>query len=148
MLIFQPVVLRASANKNLSAHVRYMAARWAELLDYKSSPVVSSVLRLDPCLWFDELDRTASDYVADDGDRFPMMLDLLKRSIGLLGSRADIARWYPGEARDFRNEAKQAQPNNPSASRQIKQAHVLAQVRRIQTGSLSRLRAALGDAAG
>lgn len=147
MLIFRPVVLRASANKNLSEHVRYLAARWAELLDYKSSAVVSAVLRLDPCLWFEELERTASDYVADDGDRFPMMLDLLRRSIGFLGSRADIGRWYPSETRDFRSEAKQAQPSPPSAARQIKQAHVLAQVRKIQSGSLRRLRGVLGDPA-
>jgi hypothetical protein len=146
MLIFQPVVLRASANKNLSVHVRYLSARWAELLDYKSNSVVSAVFRVDPCLWFDELDRTATDYVADDGDRFPMMLDLLKRSMGYLGSRADIGRWYPSEARDFRNEAKQAQPH-PSALRSVKQAHVLGVVKTIQIGSLKKLRIALEDPA-
>ncbi len=146
MLIFQPVVLRATANKNLGEHVRYLAARWAELLDYKSNSVVSAVLRVDPCMWFEELERTASDYVMDDGDRFPMMLDLLKRSVGFLGSRPDVGRWYPNEARDFRNDAKQAQPN-PSAARSIKQAHVLAIVKKIQSGSLQRLRSALADAA-
>src|SRR6266852_5652851 len=132
MLIFQPVVLRATANKNLGEHVRYLAARWAELLDYKSNSVVSAVLRVDPCMWFEELERTASDYVMDDGDRFPMMLDLFKRSVGFLGSRPDVGRWYPNEARDFRNDAKQAQPN-PSAARSIKQAHVLAIVKKIQS---------------
>ena len=146
MLIFQGVVLRASANKNVSEHVRYLAARWAELLDYKSNSVVSAVLRVDPCLWFEELDRTATDYVADDGDRFPMMLDLIKRSIGYLGSRADIGRWYPSEARDFRNEAKQAQPH-PSATRLVKQGHVLGVVKKIQSGSLRQLRVALADPA-
>jgi hypothetical protein len=146
MLIFQPVVHRASSNQNVSEHVRYLAARWAELLDYKSSAVVSAVSRVDPCVWFEELDRTTTDYIADDGDRFPMMLDLLKRSIGFLGSRPDVWRWYQAEARDFRTEAKLVQPN-PSAARLVKQAHVLAAVKNVQTGSLQRLRAALMDPA-
>ena len=146
MLIFRPVVARATANSNISDHVRFLVARWAELLDYKSNSTVSAVLRLDPTLWFEELDRTASDYVADGGDRFPMMLDLIKRSVGFLGSRQDLARWFPAETRDFRLDAKQVQPH-PSASRANKQAHVLSAVKLMQSGSLMMLRTVLEDPA-
>jgi hypothetical protein len=148
MLVEDKLVIRAFGNERLGEAPRYMAGRFAELLDPTTHYSRAAAAVVDPLTGVREYDETARGFMNEDGTHFSAVIDFSRQLSRLLGLERNCSRWYPTERKRLSLRLKDLPrgiPNYQGAD--AKRNAVLKGVRRILRTELPAFERVLSDPA-
>jgi hypothetical protein len=147
MLAFHNVAIRAGSNTSLSLPLRYLAQRWAELVDAQSHFSRSASTLVDPVTAVRDFFNAGQEFLESPDFRFPSMLEAFQTTRVSLTQERNLHSWFRRERDAAIKALKRVEPVR-GADQIARRRHVVRRTRGALQGEVLTLRRALEDPAG
>jgi hypothetical protein len=144
MLAFHNLAIRAGGNRALSSPLRYLAQRWAELVDEQSHFSRSASALVDPITVVRDFFSAGQEFLESPDFRFPSMLEAFQTTRASLTLERNLHGWFRSERDGAIKALKRVEPVR-GIDQVARRRHVVRRTRGALQGELLTLRNALED---